>query len=545
MLPESVPLKFTTTSEEPRRIFAALQRRAEAGETAAQVELGIDLVKGQDGLRQNATLGLKYLEAAANKGDGSANAELAGYWVARDRSLAVPYYQAAVQAGHEPSIFGYAQELAFTGFPGKDVEQGTQEAIQILQPLANRGNRIAEGWIQYFKNKHFLKEENRTIPGLRKLREIITTYEDLPRYKVVSETQLLGYLADLGDMEGVEWQFDRAMKANNEANITTWLPKLVETGSAKGLYNQGVAKVKGIYEYETDVAGGLEDIETAAGQGFIPAMQDLARTYRGGWHGKEQNLETARAWATKVKTAGETEWAETFLSGLDALEARANQEIAIDGKVDGLDKETFDYLKYIQEVTTYTNMPNVTFSSLFSKIWHNAYFSAAEEDLVSEMTQQNSLEVTNEEGNLLTFTKVPGAGDHASFQSIFPTPFPASDPNYPLNFWGKAVTGGPTLYFVQNSGVQDQARDTFLRALYQQITQLVQNIQQTNNNYPLVQFNNDLVNRAKAMEPAQGREFAKMVDAMIRDDIQATPALLNMFSSLNTFAQSPLPEDNS
>jgi hypothetical protein len=290
----------------------------------------------------------------------------------------------------------------------------------------------------------------------------------------------------------------------------------------------------------------MADIRPTAESGFLPAIKDLAQNYRGGWNGLEQNLETARSWAEKVKAAGDTEWADPFLASLDTLEARATQQVALAGKVNDLSSSTFDFLKELQDNSAnYPNMAATLFPSLFLKIWYDANFTVAEEDLVTELVQQQSITVTSESGETLNYTRVPAAGDHAAFIQTFPTPFPASNPNYPLNYWGTAVTGGPSLYFIKESGVQDQARDAFLRALYQQLNNLVTQAQQTNNNYNLTQFNNDLVSRAKAMEPTKGREFAGMVYAMIRDDIQATSALLNIFSSLNTFAQSPLPEPNS
>lgn len=542
-VPEEVPLRFTTEEEATRQSILALRRRADAGSTEAGVELGSHLMKGTGGLRQNSTLGLKYLEAAAKKGDGSANAELAKYWASKDKSLAEPYYKAAVNAGHEEATFDYAYRMAYIGFPGRDLDRGKAEAIVLLQPLANQGNRKAEGWIEFLKVSESIQDGNRTIESVRKAWEISQNYDDLPM-SYVNEKWAMEKLADLGDPEGIEWRFNQALQANSESAITTWLPRLAETGSPKGLFNRGVAKVKGIYGFEQEVAVGMAEIELAAEQGFVPAIQDIARNYRAGSNGLEQNLEVARSWAEKAEAAGETEWAQAFLTSLDTLEARANQEIAVDGQVRGLPRETFDFLSNLQNESNSSQMAQTHYFTLFTKIWYDAEFSPAEEDLVAELAESAGISVSDEAGETLTFTKVPLEGDREAFRKLFPTPFPASDPNYPLNFWGDSVTGGPTLYFVKASGVKDQARDAFLRALYQQISQLVQQAQQSNNNYPLTQFNNDLVNRAKALEPAKGREFASLVYAMIRDDIQANPALLNMFSSLNTFAESPLPESN-
>lgn len=541
-LSDRVPFRFKTDDPEKQAGFEELVKQAQEGGGVLQYNIGLRLMRGDDTIYPNRSEGKRFLQSAAETGHGPANWYLYEEAKTSEPDEALDYLLTAVEAGEPDAIFEYSKVLAYEGILG--VEPSMEAAAKALEPLAAKQNRKAEVWRRFYAIGDGTRPGQQTKEALRKVLGLIRESDVRLPVNYFSERSIMNALAEVGELDAIEYLFDKAVEANDEEALGKWLPPLANAGTAKGIFYRGVGKVKGILGYEKDIGSGIEDIQAAAEAGFLPAMKDWAMNLSKGTNGVDPDREKAREWAKKVKAAGETDWAEDFLAGLEAQDARESGAGEMDGVVAGLSPKAMQLLQGIQATEGVNSIPQEQFSRLFEAIWWDGTFSLSEEDLVAELAKASSVTLTSESGETLTFEKGPGSELLETWEQYFPTPFPMTNANYPVTMWQAGNTPGPVVYFLTESPVKEEARQNLARALFQDLSKRVQNAQQTGNPAQVTQFNAMLVGRAKAGDPVVGRKYAQLMYSILQDDMGAEPGLLAYFSRLKSFADSPVPGSN-
>ena len=121
----------------------AVRARAESGEDAAELELGLRLLMGRDGVR-DVPAGVSWISRAAEKGMPQAEYELGalyamGVGVPCDAAKAAVWFRRAAIQGYAPaqSALGFAYEN------GSGVPRDAERAAYWLEKAAASGNGIA------------------------------------------------------------------------------------------------------------------------------------------------------------------------------------------------------------------------------------------------------------------------------------------------------------------------------------------------------------------------------------------------------------------
>lgn len=123
--------------------LASLYRKAEAGDSLAMVELGMDFVYGR-GLPQDYRQGVSWLHKAASAGDAKGMNNLGvmyakGYGVPLDSRQAATWYHKAADAGYAPAM----ANLGSMYEKGDGVPKDSQQAIHWYQKAAQEGSTSA------------------------------------------------------------------------------------------------------------------------------------------------------------------------------------------------------------------------------------------------------------------------------------------------------------------------------------------------------------------------------------------------------------------
>ena len=140
LVSRGTPVAVTPYAREPLKV---VQEKAEDGDGAAELELGLRYVLGSDGVR-NVTAGVEWIRKAADRGIPQAEHELGslylmGVGVAQSDTMAVRWYERAANQGYAPSqtALGFAYE------EGAGVQKDPELAAYWFEKAAAQHNGIA------------------------------------------------------------------------------------------------------------------------------------------------------------------------------------------------------------------------------------------------------------------------------------------------------------------------------------------------------------------------------------------------------------------
>lgn len=284
--------KAAATSIDVAQEAAELQEKADAGDAAAQRELGIHYYYGW-GVARDPSMATLLFSKAAEQGDAIAM-RMMGLWYESRGDSATPfvYYKQAAEAGD-----GKAQHLVGNCYAnGFGVERNSDErkkwhskALETLTAEAEQGDKEAA---------HYLG--SLYIYGWRPVKQ-----SNAKGLKLWLQAAEAGYVPAMND---VGYFYSRL--ANNKAemqNAVDWFTLAAELGDMVGQYNLALTYTRnGWLVMNADWGKGVEWYTKSAEQGYANAQYELGLCYRDG-NGVKKDRQMALMYLGKAANQGHKE----------------------------------------------------------------------------------------------------------------------------------------------------------------------------------------------------------------------------------------------
>lgn len=197
-----------------------------------------------------------------------------------------------------------------------------------------------------------------------------------------------------------------------------------------------------------------------AESGYVPSMAIVGRVlYTGTLAPKDEAA--GLAWIRKGAEANDRN-AKLMLAEIEKLAARAAERPPLDAKVNGVTPEVFAALQAIQ-IAPVASFDDATIKILFDAVWHDAGYSALDEDLAQELAASTRpVVVTAADGQTMNFTKTILPQQQGNFSQIFPVTFQSSNLQYYFVLWQRTGNAG---LLVGASQVSKEAHGAVANAL--------------------------------------------------------------------------------
>lgn len=289
---------------------ATLRQRAEAGNSGAQYEIGLEAEQKQD-YRE----AFKWFQLAAKQGLDGAQVDLAylyvtGFGANRDLEQAAHWYSLAAAQGNPNGEYS----LGICYLHGEGIEQNSTLARKWISSALLHGD------------------------GARSTNAMGLTYELDPETELTEALKWYGKAADMGYGEA-QYNVCRLtaqglVSPDDYPRAIKWCSTLAESGDAWGEYGLALIYEQGV-GMPPDLKKAAEWYKKSAEQGHPPAQLAIAAMYAKG-EGMQQNLIEAYMWAA-IAGAYKHPAARDLL---DALTAQMTKKSDLCGPVPGTKMDT-------------------------------------------------------------------------------------------------------------------------------------------------------------------------------------------------------------
>ncbi len=269
----------TPPSTPPEKEIAELSKRAEAGDAAAQVELGVEYLTG-NGVPQNSNKAFQWFQKAALQGHAAGQHNLGamygtGNGIPQDQAEAFKWFQKSAQQGDS----GSQSEIGERYYSGNGVTQDFANAYTWIEKAAVQGDAWAQWRLgtMYKFGRGAAKDSAKAFEWYQKAAE-----QGNPQGQT-----------SLGIMYYEANQFHKALEWYQKAAMQGYAVAQLNLGS---MYWNG----EGMPKNYTKAA---ELFQKAAVQGYAPAQQAIATMYATGDGVLRDNV-LAYSWANLAAKNG-------------------------------------------------------------------------------------------------------------------------------------------------------------------------------------------------------------------------------------------------
>ncbi len=302
--------------------LTSLIKRANAGQTDAQVELGWRY-ENRVGVNLNLDEAYKWYNKAANGGNSSGQMNLGrmyfyGYSVEKDYKMALKWFQKSANAGNDVG----QNWMGYVYLRGYGVTKDYDEALRWFNKSANQNNATAQFFIgqMYYMGYGVTKDFAEAFKWFQK--SAMRGNTDSQDY--LGAMYYMGLGVDKNYVEAEKWsrKAAEAGKTNSQYNLgnmyfegqgvtksyveaAKWYRKAADGGNAKAQNSLGYMYRNG-YGVNMDNNEALKWYKLSADNGNAAAMYNLGVVYENGF-GVEKNKNMAINYYRKAAQKGDTE----------------------------------------------------------------------------------------------------------------------------------------------------------------------------------------------------------------------------------------------